>query len=420
MKDQVIIHVLGGVGGNGCISFRREKYVPRGGPDGGDGGNGGSIKVVGKDGLSTLAHFRQGQRVAAKPGRRGKGKKQHGAAGEDRELSVPRGTVVWRIEGASKVKSGEITEPGQQVLVAKGGSGGRGNVHFASSTNQTPVLAQEGEAGERCTVLLELRLIADVGLVGVPNAGKSTLLSRISNAKPQVADYPFTTKEPVLGVVRQGWKSFVAIEIPGLLEGAHTGIGLGLEFLRHARRTRLLIHVVDGSAEDPVADVRAVNEELRLYDESLGARPQILVVNKSDLPEVQARLLDLRRSLLPGGGSVHVISAVTGEGVPQLLAQAQELLEQLPKTPSEPPSELPVLRPRPRETRISVVKKGDVYVVTAPKVERLARLADLRQFRARLQLRQELAKLGVVRALEEAGVEQGDYVRIGEVEIRWE
>ena len=181
-----------------------------------------------------------------------------------------------------------------------------------------------------------------------------------------------------------------------------------------------MIHVVDGSAEDPVADVRAVNEELRLYDESLGARPQILVVNKSDLPEVQARLPDLRRSLLPGGGSVHVISAVTGEGVPQLLAQAQELLEQLPKTPSEPPSEPPVLRPRPRETRISVVKKGDVYVVTAPKVERLARVADLRQFRARLQLRQELAKLGVVRALEEAGVEKGDYVRIGEVEIRWE
>ena len=420
MKDQGILHISGGDGGNGCVSFRREKYVPRGGPDGGDGGNGGNVRVVGSDGLSTLAHFRRGQHVAATPGRHGKGKKQHGAAGEDRELYVPCGTVVWREERGSNVKLGEITESGQQLLVAKGGAGGRGNVHFATSTNQAPVLAQEGEAGEERTVLLELRLIADVGLVGVPNAGKSTLLSRISNAKPQVADYPFTTKDPVLGVVQQGWKSFVAIEIPGLLEGAHTGIGLGLEFLRHARRTRLLIHVVDGSAEDPAADVRAVNQELRLYDESLGARPQILVVNKGDLPEVQARVPDLRESLLPEGGPVHIISAVTGEGVAQLLTQVQALLENLPKNPPEPPGEPPVLRPQPREARISVVKKEDGYVVTAPKVERLVGVADLRQFRARLQLRQELAKLGVVRALEEAGVEKGDYVRIGEVEIRWE
>ena len=420
MKDQVTLHLSGGSGGNGCINFRREKFVPRGGPDGGDGGHGGNITIVGRDDLSTLAHFRQRQRLAAKPGRHGKGKKQHGAAGEDQELYVPSGTVVWRIEGTSKVRLGEVTETGQRLLVARGGAGGRGNVHFASSTNQTPVLAQGGEAGEVCEALLELRLIADVGLVGVPNAGKSTLLSRISNAKPRVAGYPFTTKEPILGVVQQGWKSFIAIEIPGLLEGAHNGVGLGLEFLRHARRTRLLIHVVDGSAEDPAANVRAVNEELRLYDESLGARPQVLVVNKSDLPEVQVRVAELRESLSPIGGPVHVISAVTGAGIGPLLATVQELVEQLPKEPFGIPEEPVVLRPGPREPRISVVKDGDVYVVTAPRVERLVGLADLRQFRARLQLRQELAKLGVVRALEEAGVEPGEYVRIGDIEILWE
>ena len=305
-------------------------------------------------------------------------------------------------------------------MVGKGGRGGRGNVRFASSINRTPVLAEEGERGQANTLLLELRLIADVGIVGLPNTGKSTLLSVISRAMPKVADYPFTTKEPILGVVARGWRAFVTVEIPGLLEGAHKGIGLGLEFLRHARRTRLLVHLVDGSVQDPGASVRAVNQELHLYDESLGTRLQVLVVNKLDITEVRQRMPDLRRQLGSSGRSLHFISAATGEGVEALLQQVQELLDKLPQEQPRPPEEVPVLRPRARGARVSVSKAKGVYVVSSLRAERLAGRANLRQLQARLQLRQELIRLGVAKVLDEAGVEPGDLVRIGAAEFRWE
>lgn len=420
MKDQVLLNISGGRGGDGAVSFRREKYVPKGGPDGGDGGPGGNIWLIGKEGVSTLGHLRQGQRVSAGDGGRGKGQKKHGATGEAQQVVVPLGTVAWKMEGKEQRLLGEIVASGQELLVALGGAGGKGNARYASPTNQAPVLAQEGLEGEQRMVLLELQILADVGLIGVPNAGKSSLLRRISNSKTRVGAYPFTTKEPVLGLVQQGWQSFVAVEIPGLLEGAHAGVGLGLEFLRHARRTRLLLHVVDGSAGDPVETMRGVNEELRLYDESLAARPQILVVNKADLPGVRESAAAMKKQLEGRYRGIHVISAVTGEGVAQLLYSVQEALGSLSGGGGGTEERVPVLRPRPREERVFVEKRGPVFVLNAPKIERLVGLADLRKFRVRLQLRREMAKLGAVRALEAAGVEQGDRVRIGETEIRWE
>ena len=394
--------------------------MPRGGPDGGNGGDGGSVCIVGDSGLNTLGHLRNGQHVPGDRGQHGKGKSKYGRRGRDRELAVPLGTVVWKIRSGEKEWAGEVKDQADRVLVAKGGRGGRGNQSFASSTNRAPVLAEQGEPGEEQTVLLELRLLADVGIVGLPNAGKSTLLSVISRTAPKIADYPFTTKEPQLGVVERGWKTFVAVEVPGIVEGAHMGSGLGLEFLRHARRTRLLVHLVDGAAEDPVGDTQVVNRELSLYEESLAERPQLLIVNKIDRAEVRQRIPDLRRALAGMGTSLYFISAATGEGVEELVTRVQELLAELPLEPPGAQEAVPVLRPKARGGRGTVAKEGGLFVVSSARAERLVGVADLRRFQARLQLRQELARLGVVKALEEAGVKQGDRVRIGAVEIRWE
>ena len=370
--------------------------------------------------MTTLGHLRNRQHLAAESGIHGKGKNQSGSDGINREIPVPLGTVVWLENKGFREWLAEVTEPEKRVQIARGGVGGRGNTHFASSTNQAPVLAEEGDVGEERVILLELRLLADAGIIGIPNAGKSTLLSVISRARPKIAEYPFTTMEPVLGVVERGWKSFVVLEIPGLLEGAHQGVGLGLAFLRHAKRTRLLIHLLDGFEQDPLANLRAVNRELSLYDEPLGTRPQVLAVNKVDITEVRERVPELRSTLGSLGVSIHFISAVTGEGVEELLADVQQLLEKLPKEQPPRSNEVPILRPKPTHARASVVKMGEVYVVSSPRAERLVGLVDLRRFQAWLQFRRQLEKLGVVKALEEAGVEQGELVRIGSVEIRWE
>jgi len=424
MKDQVSLTVYAGPGGDGSVSFRREKYIPKGGPDGGDGGLGGSVFVVGSIGASTLAHLRSGSFLSASPGGHGKGKKQHGAHGADRDITVPRGTVVWNVSMGMKERLGEITEDGEKIIVAQGGSGGRGNRRFSSPTNQTPLLAEEGEKGAAKDLLLELRLIADVGLVGMPNAGKSTILSRISNASPKIAAYPFTTKEPTLGVVQTGWKSFVAIEIPGLLEGAHAGVGLGRAFLRHARRTRLLIHVIDGSAEDIEERVTKINEELRLYDGPLGSRAQLLVINKCDHPGVRDKKEDLLKSLPQYAGEMHLVSAVTGEGIDALVLHAQGMLETIsPETlPSREVQKTLYPKPTRAQAKVAVLRERErsIYVVTARKAERIAGLTNLANFRAKLQFRKELAKMGIIKALEAAGIEEGDQVRIGKTEFLWE
>lgn len=354
MIDRVQIYVKAGNGGDGVVSFRREKFIPFGGPDGGDGGNGGSVYLVGDESVASLLNFRYRKQFKAGVGAHGKGKNMHGRRGKDLLLKVPLGTQVRRNqEDGDDGLVADVVEHGQHVMVAKGGRGGLGNTHFASPTNQAPRTAENGESGEAAWLLLDLKLIADVGIIGYPNVGKSTLLSRVSRAKPKVADYPFTTIEPVLGVVEIGYESFVLADIPGLIEGAHRGLGLGLDFLRHIERTRVLIQLVDGGSESPFSDLGMVENELALYEASLREKLRIVAVNKIDLPEVRDRLPQLKREFKGVGVPVCFISAATGEGVRELLGKALELVSQArsasPDKKEEP--EFKVFRPRPLSAR---------------------------------------------------------------------
>jgi GTP-binding protein len=347
MFDQTEVTVKAGDGGNGIVSFRREKWVPFGGPDGGDGGDGGDVIVMADEAVTSLRIFRQKRHFKAANGGNGGGKKKHGKKGEDVILSVPVGTVVSyksQIGGDSFIA--DLEQPGQQVVVAKGGKGGRGNARFATSTNQAPQIAEEGGEGEENSIILELKLIADVGLIGYPNVGKSTLLAAVSAAKPKIASYPFTTREPVLGMVEVGRKSFVLAEIPGLIAGAHLGKGLGHDFLRHIERTHVLIHLIDGSSPSPAEDMVGVNTELSLFDSSLARKPQLVAVNKIDLPQVKARLDEIRDSLAAAGTKALFVSAASGQGIPELMAEAISLLQSAPKP--EAGKRKKVFRPQPR------------------------------------------------------------------------
>lgn len=354
MLDRVEIYVKGGDGGNGVVSFRREKFVPYGGPDGGDGGAGGSVYLVGDASVATLLAFRYKKHFVAGRGAHGKGKNMHGSRGKHLFIRVPLGTQVRRknAEG-TEVLVADVTEQGQQILVAKGGRGGFGNAHFATPTNQAPRTAEKGKPGEEGWLQLALKLIADVGIVGYPNAGKSTLLSKVSRARPKIADYPFTTTEPVLGVVDIGYRGFVLADIPGIIEGAHQGKGLGLDFLRHTERTKVLIHLVNGSSENPLLEFKNVEAELESYEPTLKDRPRVVAVNKIDLPEVRSRLPLLEQEFKSLGVPVYYISAATGEGVQELMMKALELLAQEVKTTSgrENEAEFKVFRPRPLSPR---------------------------------------------------------------------
>jgi len=322
--DEVDIIVVAGNGGDGSMSFRREKYIPKGGPDGGDGGDGGSVFLVADEQYNTLQHLAGHHHWRAGRGRHGMGKQRHGRRGEHVHVRVPPGTIIYDADHGSLLR--DLTEPGEQVCVAKGGRGGRGNVHFKSATNQAPREHEEGEPGQQRRLRLELKLIADAGLVGKPNAGKSTLLSRLSAARPKVANYPFTTLTPCLGIVEMaGYRRFVLADIPGLIEGAHAGAGLGDEFLRHIERTRVLVHLVDicPPSGDPVADYRAIRRELEQYSAQLAAKPQVLVANKCELTGSEEALERFRREV---DGDVVAISAVTGKGLDALTARIwQEL-----------------------------------------------------------------------------------------------
>ena len=299
MLDQIGIAVKAGDGGSGAISFLREKFVPFGGPDGGDGGDGGDVVIRAEAGVTGLQMFRRKGLYRAGNGGNGRGRKKHGKDGEELVLAVPLGTVVWDETGVGGEEIiADLEQAGQQAVVVRGGRGGRGNVHFASSTSQAPRLAQKGQAGEERSIMLELRLIADVGIIGYPNVGKSTLLTTASAAKPKIDSYPFTTLEPVLGVVEVGQRSFVLAEIPGLIDGAHLGRGLGHDFLRHVMRTKMLIHLVDGASAFPVEDMVRVNTELALFDAALVEKPQVVALNKVDLPRVQSRLAELKDAFL--------------------------------------------------------------------------------------------------------------------------
>lgn len=328
--DQVKIHVQAGDGGNGCCSFRREKYIPKGGPDGGDGGKGGDVVLETDRNLSTLIDLRYQQHYRAESGHPGKGKQMTGREGEDCVIKVPIGTLVKDFETGEILA--DLTEEGQRFVPVKGGRGGRGNTWFKSSTNRAPRRADLGSPGEKNRLFLELKLLADVAIVGFPNAGKSTLISRISNVRPKIADFPFTTLVPNLGMVSVDEFSFVAADIPGLIEGAHEGKGLGIRFLKHTERTRLLVHLLDfsaGNARDPLADYAVLQNELKYFSEELYQKPQILAPSKIDHPEARERFEVCKARLLELNPLVFPISSVTGEGVSELLYQIKKSLVEL-------------------------------------------------------------------------------------------
>jgi GTP-binding protein len=338
--DEATITVKGGDGGNGCTSFRREKYVPRGGPDGGDGGDGGSVILVASRHASTLLQFRYRPRLAAQRGRHGQGSNKTGRSGRDLLVSVPAGTLV--LDGDGLRRLADLVEDGQRMVAARGGRGGRGNARFSSPTNRAPTRSEAGWPGEERDLRLELKLLADVGLLGFPNAGKSTLVSRISAARPKIADYPFTTLEPLLGVVDRGdFRSFVVADIPGLIEGAHAGAGLGLRFLRHVERCRLLLHLVDATdaTRDPVRGIEALNAELGSYRPVLARRPQIIVLTKADAVQQRDRVEAVQRYAADRALPCQLISSVTGEGLPALIRQVGVSLDELPPT-DEPQREV--------------------------------------------------------------------------------
>ncbi|RME10280.1 MAG: GTPase ObgE [Ardenticatenia bacterium] len=418
--DEVRITAKAGDGGRGCVSFRRERFVPKGGPDGGDGGDGGNVVLEVDGGLSTLLDLRYRKVYRAKNGAPGMGKNMRGRNGEDLVIKVPPGTLVFDEETGEQLA--DLTEAGQRIVLLRGGRGGRGNARFVSSTNQAPRIAEKGEPGEARWLILELKLLADVGLVGKPNAGKSTLLSVISRARPKIADYPFTTLEPNLGVVDLGveYEPFVVADIPGLIEGAHEGRGLGDQFLRHIERTRLLVHLLDGLSPAPLADFDAINEELAAYDERLAARPQIVVFTKMDIPDVREIWPLVREEIEARGYPVRAISAATGEGVRDLLYLIAQRLESLPKPE---PAEAPVKVYRPLEedeTRFHIWRDEDgTWVVEGRELERIVSMTNFDLYEAVARFQRQLQARGVHEALEAAGIQPGDTVRIGEVEFEW-
>jgi GTP-binding protein len=418
--DKVEIRVKAGSGGDGAISFRHEKYVPFGGPDGGDGGNGGDVVVVADAGTSSLRLFKRNNLYRAGRGENGKGQKKHGKKGENLVLSVPVGTMV--IDGGRDDGKliADCRRSGQEEIVARGGKGGVGNVHFASSTNQAPRIAQKGEPGEELSLTLELRLIADVGIIGFPNVGKSTLLMAASAATPRIADYPFTTLEPVLGVVEVGLKSYVWAEIPGLIAGAHLGRGLGHDFLRHVMRTKILVHLIDGTSESPLDNMVQVNTELGLFDAALSKKPQLVAVNKVDLPVVNARLAEIKKAFSDAGVTVIFISAASGEGVDGLVDKAVKVLSEAGDgVEAGKKAPVAVFRPQPKDAGINVHRDGEVFVLTAPELERIIARVDLADPEVRRQLQRPLRRLGIRRALEKAGIKPGDRVSCGGFEWEW-
>ncbi len=423
MIDRIEIVVKGGDGGNGIVSFRREKYVPRGGPDGGDGGKGGDVVFEATHSVRNLKELGRRRIYKADRGRHGQGSNKHGRNAEDLVLKVPVGTQLTRLEtDGGEEPVGDLTEAGMRIVAARGGSGGWGNTRFATSTHQAPRIAQRGQAGEELRLRLDLKLLADVGIVGLPNAGKSTLLTQISAARPKIGAYPFTTLEPNLGVADVGWDRFVVADIPGLIEGAHEGAGLGLDFLRHIERTRVTIHLLDGSSEDPWRDLETVNEELSEYGEGLAERPQIVVINKTDIPEVAARRGEFEKAFRKRGIEPHFMSAASGEGVREVM---EVVAARLSATRSEDataaeaePASLTILRPKERGVR--VLQEDGAYRVEGERETTFAEMMPVETEEGRAELWRRFQRWGVTGALKRAGAKEGDRVLLGRVELEME
>jgi GTP-binding protein len=427
LQDQARIHIRSGNGGRGVVSFHREKYVPLGGPDGGDGGAGGDVVFYVDEQLATLTPFRYQIHYRAENGQPGSGRQMHGKRGEDARIAVPPGTVILDDETGETIA--DLVEPGEEVIVLRGGIGGAGNARFKSSVNQAPRIAELGEPGREIWVRLELKLIADVGLVGLPNAGKSTLLAATSAARPKIADYPFTTLEPMLGVVQIGGPAgdvFVMADIPGLIEGAARGVGLGHAFLKHIERTRMLLHVLDGSGglegRDPVEDFELIERELESYSEALAAKPQFIVINKIDLPETRSLLEYVEPQLRGEAEAIFRVSAATGEGIQELLNAVSRRLAEIPKERPE------------RETATRIYRLAEVddeawdarrlsphhFEVSGVRIERALRMTDFSLDEAADRFQRILEASGISERLTRLGILPGDIVRIADSELIWE
>jgi GTP-binding protein len=415
--DQADITVASGRGGDGAVHFRREKYVPRGGPDGGNGGRGGHVFLEVAPTLNTLTAYRHRRIRRALAGERGGRSDRTGKDAEDLTLLVPPGTLVRDADTGELL--GDLTDAGTRLRVCRGGRGGRGNARFANSRNQAPRMAEHGEPGEERRLLLELRLIADLGIIGVPNAGKSTLLAALTNARPKIADYPFTTLEPNLGVARLDDRDVVLADIPGLLEGAHRGVGLGSTFLRHIQRTRALIHMVDGLSEDPIADFSQVNAELALFDPRLKGRPQVVAINKVDQPEVIARFGELEERFRKLGVRPMRVSALARTGTRDLLRTAVHAM--LRAAPEPEADQVPVYRPDEQAGSFSIEREaGRAWRVSGKALERAAAMTYWEYDEAVRRFQRILARVGVDEALRQAGARPGDSIRIGENEFEWQ
>lgn len=419
--DRAKISIRAGDGGDGRSSFRREKYVPQGGPDGGDGGRGGDIVLVADRNVNTLLDFRYKKKFKAEKGGSGQDGNKFGRNAETVMIKVPVGTLVFDEE--SQELMADLVENGQQAVVAKGGRGGRGNARFPTSVNRAPTFAEHGEPGEERKLRLELKLLADVGLVGYPSVGKSSLIASVSAARPEIAAYHFTTLTPVLGIVKiDDQTHFVMADIPGLIEGAHEGKGLGIEFLRHIERTRLIVHVLDVSGmegRDPLEDYRRINLELKAYSEKLATRPQLVAANKMDLPDARGRFPELARILQAEGREVFPISAATGEGVRPLIQRIAELLAVLPK---EEPL-LPQIAAVPVDVSPEgfVIRRDDggAFIVEGKNIERLVAMTRFHDEESLRRFQNILRRNGIDTALRERGIKEGDTVRIRDMEFEF-
>ena len=409
--DRTKILVRAGKGGDGMSGFRQEKFIPKGGPSGGDGGRGASVVLVADENMNTLIDFRYKRKFVAPDGGKGSGNNKTGAMGEDIMVKVPVGTLVRDEE--SGVLLADLTVNGQKYVVVRGGRGGRGNARFATSTHRSPLFAEKGEPGEARTVFLELKLLADAGLVGYPSVGKSSLLASVSSAKPEIAAYHFTTLTPVLGVVRMTeGKSFVLADIPGLIEGAHEGVGLGHDFLRHIERTKLILHVLDvagSEGREPIADFDQINLELALYSEKLAKRPQIVVANKIDIPGAEDNIDAVREYVTKKGYEFYPISAATGEGVKELMWRVQELVDQL----EAPEAEETIQTIEEDRDSFEITREDDgTFVVSGANIDRLVAMTNFDNPEALRRFQLIWRRLGIEEALQERGIKEGDSVRI--------
>ena len=420
--DYVKITAKSGNGGNGAITFRREKYVAAGGPDGGDGGRGGSVYFTVDPDMNTLLDFRFKRKFHAEDGKNGEGSHRFGKSGEDLYIKVPAGTIVKDAETGKVVV--DLSEKGQTELILPGGRGGKGNAHFATSTRQAPRFARDGEKGIEKEFILELKLLADVGLLGFPNVGKSTFISKVTSAKPKIADYHFTTLVPNLGVVKGEYgDSFVIADIPGIIEGASEGTGLGLQFLRHIERTRLLLHFLDVSGSEgrnPVEDFNIINEELKKYSEKLSTRKQVIVANKIDVMQDDSLYQEVEKMAKEKGIEIFKISAATGEGVKELIAEISKLIKELPKEETIEASDERVvytLKDDKEEFEVEVID-GE-YIVSGPAVERLMGRVNIQDNESMHYFQKQLSSLGIEAKLKQKGIKEGDSVKILEWEFEW-